>query len=95
MVDPETLAIILQAATGAGGAVVICLIVMAGVYHFVVNKLLPMQKESIDDLVKEGRANRKIFCDAVELMSRRLERVEDDVSEIKQILKDSDNKGRR
>jgi len=80
--DPATIAVILQAATGAGGAVVICLIVMAGTYHFVVNKLLPMQKDSINDLVKEGRANRKVFVDAVEVMSRRLDKVEDDVSDI-------------
>lgn len=80
--DPATLTVILQAATGAGGAVVVCLIVMFGVYHFVVNKFLPMQKDNIDDLVKEGRANRKVFVDAVDVMSRRLDKVEDDVSDI-------------
>jgi len=80
--DPATLTVILQAATGAGGAVVVCLIVMAGTYHFVVNKLLPMQKENIDDLVKDSRANRKVFVDAVDVMSRRLDKVEDDVSDI-------------
>jgi hypothetical protein len=80
--DPATLTVILQAATGAGGAVVVCLIVMVGTYHFVVNKLLPMQKESIDDLVKDSRANRKVFRDAVEVMSRRLDKVEDEVTDI-------------
>ena len=39
-------------------------------------------EENIDDLVKDSRANRKVFVDAVDVMSRRLDKVEDDVSDI-------------
>ena len=74
--------LIAQLATGAGGAVVVCLLVMAGGYHLIVKHMLPSQKDSINDLVKEGRANRKVFVDAVELMARRLDRVEDSVESI-------------
>ena len=40
----------------------------------------------IDDFVKESRASRKIFVDAVEIMSRRLDKVEDVVKDIKDIV---------
>jgi hypothetical protein len=49
----------------------------------------------INDFVKESRASRKIFVDAVEIMSRRLDKVEDGldsvedgVKEIKVILRE-------
>jgi len=36
--------------------------------------------------LEDSRKNRKVFVDAVEVMSRRLERVEEDISEIKQVI---------
>ena len=86
--EPQTLDAVLQAATGAGGAVIVCLIVMFGGYNLIVKHMLPSQKESINDLVKEGRANRKVFVDAVELMARRLDRVEDSVEHIQKDIHD-------
>lgn len=86
--DQQTIETLLNAATGAGGAVVVCIMVMAGGYNLIVKHMLPSQKESINDLVKEGRANRKVFVDAVELMARRLDRVEDSVEHIQKDLHD-------
>ena len=45
-------------------------------------------EKMIDDFVKESRASRKVFVDAVEIMSRRLDKVEDTVGDIKNILKE-------
>ncbi len=56
---------------------------MAGFGYFLVKHLLPAQQKIMDGFITESRANRKVFVDAVEVMSRRLEKVEDDVSEIK------------
>jgi hypothetical protein len=50
--------------------------------------MLPQQQNMIDDFVKESRANRKVFVDAVEIMGRRLDKVEDNVEEIKIILRE-------
>ena len=38
--------------------------------YFLVKHMLPQQQAMIDDFVKESRASRKIFVDAVEIMSR-------------------------
>lgn len=86
--DQQTIETLLNAATGAGGAVVVCIMVMAGGYNLIVKHMIPSQREAVNDLVKEGRANRKVFVDAVELMARRLDRVEDSVEHIQKDLHD-------
>lgn len=80
--DPKTLEVLLNGATGAGGAVIICILVMYFGYKLIVEKILPAQAKSFDDLIKDSRANRKVFVDAVEVMSRRLDKVEDHVEDI-------------
>lgn len=80
--DAQTIELLIQTATGAGGAVVVCLIVMAAGYNLIVKQLIPAHKETMNDFVKESRANRKVFCDAVDVMSRRLDKVEDKVGDI-------------
>jgi len=79
---PETLEVLLNGATGAGGAVVICVLVMYFGYKLIVDKILPAQSKAFEDLIKDSRANRKVFVDAVEIMSRRLDKVEDHVEDI-------------
>ena len=80
--DPKTLEVLLNGATGAGGAVIICLVVMYFGYKLIVEKILPAQGKVMDDFMKESRANRKVFVDSVEIMSRRLDKVEDKVEDI-------------
>ena len=80
--DPKTLEVLINGATGAGGAVIICILVMYFGYKLIVDKILPAQSKSMDDFMKESRANRKVFVDAVEVMSRRLDKVEDHVEDI-------------
>jgi len=80
--DPKTLEVIINGATGAGGAVVIFILVMYFGYKLIVDKILPAQSKAFDDLIKDSRANRKVFVDAVEVMSRRLDKVEDNVQDI-------------
>lgn len=80
--DPKTLEVLINGATGAGGAVIVCLVVMYFGYKLIVEKILPAQSKAFDDLIKDSRANRKVFVDAVEVMSRRLDKVEDKVEDI-------------
>ena len=86
--DAATLQILISAISGpaSGVAVAMLCIIMFG--YFLVKHLLPQQQAMIDDFVKESRASRKVFVDAVEIMSRRLDKVEDTVSDIKDILKE-------
>ena len=86
--DAATLSIILSAVAGPASGVVVALLCLFGFGYFMVKHMLPQQQNMIDDFVKESRANRKVFVDAVEIMGRRLDKVENNVEEIKIILRE-------
>jgi hypothetical protein len=86
MVDSETLNLILSAVSGPASGVAVALLCMAGFGYFLIKWLLPQQERMLNAALEDSRKNRKVFVDAVEVMSRRLERVEEDISEIKQVI---------
>jgi RNase adaptor protein for sRNA GlmZ degradation len=86
MIDAETLNLILSAVSGPASGVAVALLCMAGFGYFLINWLLPQQERMLNAALEDSRKNRKVFVDAVEVMSRRLERVEEDISEIKQVI---------
>ena len=93
--EAATISMILSAVAGPASGVVVALLCLFGFGYFMVKHMLPQQQNIIDDFVKESRANRKVFVDAVEIMSRRLDKVEDGldsvedgVKEIKVILRE-------
>jgi hypothetical protein len=75
--DAATLGLIISAASGPASGVVVAIICILLFGYFLIKHMLPQQQKMIDDFVKESRASRKIFVDAVEIMSRRLDKVED------------------
>jgi RNase adaptor protein for sRNA GlmZ degradation len=86
--DAQTLNLIISAVSGPASGVAVAMLCILMFGYFLVKHLLPQQQKMIDDFVKESRASRKVFVDAVEIMSRRLDKVEDTVSDIKDILKE-------
>lgn len=86
--EAATISMILSAVAGPASGVVVALLCLFGFGYFMVKHMLPQQQNIIDDFVKESRANRKVFVDAVEIMGRRLDKVEDNVEEIKIILRE-------
>ena len=86
--DAATISMIFSAVAGPASGVVVALLCLFGFGYFMVKHMLPQQQNIIDDFVKESRANRKVFVDAVEIMGRRLDKVEDNVEEIKIILRE-------
>ena len=86
MIDAETLNLILSAVSGPASGVAVALLCMAGFGYFLINWLLPQQERMLNAALEDSKKNRKVFVDAVEVMSRRLERVEEDISEIKQVI---------
>jgi hypothetical protein len=87
MEEQKVIELILTAVAGPAAATVVALFCLVGFAWFMIKHLLPRQDKIIDDFVKEGRANRKVFVDAVEVMSKRLDKVEDKVEEIKDNIK--------
>jgi uncharacterized membrane protein len=86
--DAATISLLVSAVSGPASGIFVALICLFGFGYFMVKHMLPQQQAMIDDFVKESRASRKIFVDAVEIMSRRLDKVEDKVEEIKIILRE-------
>jgi hypothetical protein len=86
--DAQTLNLIISAVSGPASGVAVAMLCILMFGYFLVKHLLPQQQKMIDDFVKESRASRKVFVDAVEIMSRRLDKVEDTVGDIKNILKE-------
>lgn len=86
--DAQTIGLIISAVSGPASGVAVAMLCILMFGYFLVKHLLPQQQKMIDDFVKESRASRKVFVDAVEIMSRRLDKVEDTVGDIKNILKE-------
>jgi hypothetical protein len=86
--DAQTLNLIISAVSGPASGVAVAMLCILMFGYFLVKHMLPQQQKMIDDFVKESRASRKVFVDAVEIMSRRLDKVEDTVGDIKNILKE-------
>ena len=84
--DAATLTLVLSAISGPASGVVVAMLCMVMFGYFLVKYLLPAQQKVMDGFITESRANRKVFVDAVEVMSRRLEKVEDDVKDIKHAI---------
>ncbi len=76
--------------SGPAAAVFVCLIVMWKGYKLIVDKMLPQQAEMVKDILEEHRKDRKVFVDSIVLMDKRLSSVEDDISEIKHIIKETE-----
>jgi hypothetical protein len=91
MNEAQLIELVLTAVAGPAAATVVALLCLVGFGWFMIKHMLPNQQKIMDEFIKEGRANRKVFVDAVEVMSRRLDKVEDAVGELRtdvQIIKD-------
>jgi len=91
MDNAQLVQLILQSVAGPAAATVVALLCLVGFGWFMIRHMLPQQNKVMDEFIKEGRANRKVFVDAVEVMSRRLDKVEDAVGDIKsdiQVIKE-------
>jgi hypothetical protein len=74
--------------SGPAAAVFVCLLVMWKGYKLIVEKMLPAQADMVKDILKEHKEDRKVFMDSIRIMDKRLSSVEDDISEIKHIIKE-------
>ncbi len=69
--------------SGPASAVAICLLVMWGVGHVLINYILPEQRASLDKVLADSHENRKIFQQAVEVIDERFRSIEKNVSAVK------------
>jgi len=91
MNEAQLIELVLTAVAGPAAATVVALLCLVGFGWFMIKHMLPNQQKVMEEFIKEGRATRKVFVDAVSVMSERLNRVEDTVSDIKsdiQVIKE-------
>ena len=79
-------AVLAPLVSGPAAAVFVCLVVMWKGYKLIVEQMIPAQRQNIQDILEEHRKDRKVFVDGLVLMDKRLNSVEDDISEIKHII---------
>lgn len=84
--DSSSLDVLIQAATGSAGAVVVCLLVMFASYNLFIKHILPHHEKQIDKVLDDNREQRKTFEKAVTGMTKRLDKIEDDITIIKEKL---------
>jgi hypothetical protein len=73
---------------GPGAAVISLLLVMFGAYKLLKETIIPTWNSHLDKILDEHRKDRKLFIDAVEILDKRLDTVEFEVSEMRKELKD-------
>ena len=73
---------------GPGAAVISLLLVMFGAYKLLKETIIPTWNNHLERILDEHRKDRKLFVDAVEILDKRLDTVEFEVSEMRKELKD-------
>lgn len=69
--------------SGPASAVAICLIILWGFGHVLINYILPEQRASLDKVLADSHETRKIFQQAVEIFDERFRSIEKNVSAVK------------
>lgn len=72
---------------GPGAAVISLLLVMFGAYKLLKETIIPTWNNHLEKILDEHRQDRKLFVDAVEILDKRLDTVEFEVSEMRKEIK--------
>lgn len=83
MNEAQILELILNAVSGPASGVAVAMLCLVGFGWFLIKHLLPQQEKQLDKVLASHDADRKTFEKSVTSMSRRLDRIEEDVTYIK------------
>jgi len=84
MDNVKLLEMILSAVSGPASGVAVAMLCLVGFGWFLIKHLLPQQEKQLDKVLASHDADRKTFEKSVNSMSKRLDRIEEDVVYIKQ-----------
>ena len=84
--SPEEINAIISLLSGPASSVGICLLVGYASWKLVVDKILPQHDAQFEKLMKEHGEDRDAFKGAIGLLDKRIEVIEDDVTDIKKKL---------
>jgi len=77
--------------TGPASAIFVCLVFFYFSYKMIVEKAIPSLQENVDKILAEHREDRLAWQESIKIMSQRLEKVEDEVKEIKMLCLNKSN----
>jgi LPS sulfotransferase NodH len=80
--ETETVQLLLNAAAGPASGVVVAMICLGGFGLFLIKFLLPQQERQLDKVLKDSAEDRKLFEKSVNVVVRRLDKIEDAVANI-------------
>jgi hypothetical protein len=85
---------LVAATLGPAGAVATMLLVLIGIYRLSVSYAFPIAKEYVDnqaasmkEILTEHSKDRECFKDSIQILARRSDKLEDDVTEMKSDLR--------
>jgi hypothetical protein len=81
--NAQLLELILSAVAGPASGVAVALLCMTGFGWFLIKYLLPQQERQLDKILKDAAEDRKLFEKSIGTVSRRLDKIEDDLSAIR------------
>ena len=83
MNEAQILELILNAVSGPASGVAVAMLCLVGFGWFLIKHLLPQQERQLDKVLQSHEQDRKTFEKSVTSMSKRLDRIEEDVTYIK------------
>ena len=81
--ESATVELVMTAVSGPASGVAVALICLGGFGWFLVKHLLPAQEKALDKVLADSAADRKLFERSITTVTRRLDRIEDDLTTIK------------
>lgn len=84
MDNVKLLEMILTAVSGPASGIVVALLCLTGFGWFMTRHVLPQQERSLDKILEDHKEDRKVFEKSITSVSKRLDKIEDDLVVIKQ-----------
>ena len=81
--ESATVELVMTAVSGPASGVAVALICLGGFGWVLVKHILPAQEKALDKVLADSAADRKLFERSITTVTRRLDRIEDDLTTIK------------
>jgi len=81
--NAQLLELILSAVAGPASGVAVALLCLSGFGWFLIKYLLPQQERQLDKVLEDHKEDRKVFEKSVTTMTKRLDKIEEDLVVIK------------
>jgi len=82
MQEVKIIELLINGVAGPASGIVVALMCMGAFGWFLTKYLLPQQNRQFDKLLDDNKEQRKVFEKSINTVARRLDKVEDDISDI-------------